>query len=534
MSDEKRVLLGPDGEPLRRRAAASAVGDTAHRGASSRSQELAQYIAPVGSADATYIPERDTLVARQRDIVRNDGWASGAIQRQQDAVIGCGLRLQSMPNWRALGVDPDWAAEWAEDVEAKWEEYTEDPRNWIDRTRQSSLSAISGTAFRHRILDGEAVAVLHWAKPHASRRYRTCIELIDPDRLANPMGQMDDELHRAGVELNSEGAAIAYHIRRTHPFDLGTVSFTPETVRVAREYPWGRPRVIHMFERERAGQHRGRGLLTPIVEALVMGSKYDRTEMQAAVLNAIYAAYIESHMDNEYIAEALGDGGSEIGAYQDKRAEFYEENAIRLNGSRIPKLFPGDKFTFQTAQRPASGHWPFMQSVLRKLAAATGMSYEQVSNDWSGVNYSSARAALIEVWRFLDARRFFFAKGLMTPVYMAWLEEAINIGDISLPDGAPSFYAAMSAYVRCKWLGPAREQVDPTKETQAAGERVALNLSTNTLETARMGHDYRDILQERARERRMEEDYGVPVARKEPTAGPVEHASDEEAKGKAT
>ena len=66
------------------------------------------------------------------------------------------------------------------------------------------------------------------------------------------------------------------------------------------------------------------------------------------------------------------------------------------------------------------------------------------------------------------------------------------------------------------------------------GERVALNLSTNTLETARMGHDYRDILQERARERRMEEDYGVPVARKEPTAGPVEHASDEEAKGKAT
>lgn len=45
--------------------------------------------------------------------------------------------------------------------------------------------------------------------------------------------------------------------------------------------------------------------------------KYDQSELEAAILNAIFAAYIESPYDPEMIQSALGENFEEgLGAYQ--------------------------------------------------------------------------------------------------------------------------------------------------------------------------------------------------------------------------
>jgi capsid protein len=122
--------------------------------------------------------------------------------------------------------------------------------------------------------------------------------------------------------------------------------------------------------------------------------------------------------------------------------------------------------------------------------------------DWSQVNYSSARAALLEVARGYAGRKSKFSAQFMTPIYAAWLEEAIDMGRVRLPAGAPPFWAARAAYINADWIGPARGWVDPQKEAEAAGMRLSLGLSTLEREAADQGHDWMDLVNQRARERK--------------------------------
>jgi capsid protein len=79
------------------------VSDTAHRAASLRARELASWMPLLGSADSDLLSELPTLVSRSRDLTRNHGVAAGAIQTLVDNVIGTGLRLAAIPDYRALG-----------------------------------------------------------------------------------------------------------------------------------------------------------------------------------------------------------------------------------------------------------------------------------------------------------------------------------------------------------------------------------------------------------------------------------------------
>ena len=90
----------------------------------------------------------------------------------------------------------------------------------------------------------------------------------------------------------------------------------------------------------------------------------------------------------------------------------------------------------------------------------------------------------------------------MAPIYAAWLEEAINRGIITLPQGAADFAEAKAAYCSAKWIGPGRGWVDPHKEATAATERLAAGLSTLERECAEQGEDYLETIQQRARERK--------------------------------
>ncbi|MQX37886.1 phage portal protein [Roseospira navarrensis] len=466
---------------------------TSYQAADPISQDLAGWQPHLGSADADLLPERVDIVARIRDLVRNNGWASGAVRRELDTVIGAGLRLSSKPDYRALGLSADWAAEWSDRVEAQWRLWADDPARWCDATRHYTLGGLFGMAYRHYVIDGDALAVLQWRDHGAG--FATTVRVIDPDRLSNPHDTMDTDTLRGGVELDGWGAAAAYHIRKRHPGDW----FTPSRdayawERIPRETPWGRPVVVHFYDKERDEQSRGVGRLTPVLERLKMLDKYDKVELQAAVLNAILAAFIESPFDHSLLEDALDDG--KLASYQDLRSDFHTKRGLTLGGVRIPTLFPGERIGFHTAARPNQAFAAFEAQALRNIAAGTGLSYEQLSTDWSQTTYSSARAALLETWKTMVSRRTAFASGFCQPIFTAWLEEAIDTGTVPLPADAPDFHRARAAYTRCRWIGPPRGWVDPVKERQGALLGIAGGLSTLEDEAAEQGKDYQEVLEQ--------------------------------------
>ncbi len=217
---------------------------------------------------------------------------------------------------------------------------------------------------------------------------------------------------------------------------------------------------------------------------------YERSEVQAAVVNAMIAAFIESPMDMEGINELFGGSSDD---YLSARKEW----STQLKGGAIIPVFPGDKVAPFTPSRPNTAYGEFVENVLRHIGAGLNMPYELLMKDFSKTNYASARASLMEAWRHFMTRRQWLGDYWARRVYVLWLEEAVNKGIIE----APNFYAQKIAWTRCKWIGPGRGWIDPVKEAKASIMRMENNISTLEDECAIQGLDWEEVLEQRERER---------------------------------
>ena len=484
-------------------------------------QDMADWLPWIRSPDAEINQFRDRMVSRTRDLVRNDGWASGGIMRILDNTVGANVRLSACPDHIALAAitgnkkfDAVWANEFRKTAEALWRGFADDVGRYNDVSRQLTVSQQLRLALRHKLVDGDSLVVAHW-KPdrlgYGAANYATCFLVVDPDRLSNPYQMVDSKYLRGGVEIDDDGVPLAYHIRKAHQNDWYNSIESMEWERVEREDPDGWLRVIHDFERDRAGQNRGIGIFTSVLSRFKMLARYYGVELQAATIAATFGTYVTSPYDQAQIEEALSDGGEGLSAYQQLRADFHEERPTLLNGARIPTLAPGESIESVGAAHPHSGFGPFAREMLLSFSAASGVSAEQITQDWSKTNYSAARGALLESWKTLTRRFVEFKTGTATPMYSSWLHEAMENGDLPLPSGAPDFLEARTHYAKCDWLSVGRGWVDPVKEKQGAVLGMDAGLSTLKRECAEQGLDYEEVIAQRAVEVELFKKAGLPL-----------------------
>ncbi|OBU85862.1 phage portal protein [Chromobacterium subtsugae] len=527
------TLLGSDGRPLP--PARASFGDSTVRteglplagssvfpydASSWSTQEMGDWLPFIRSPDAEINQFRDRMVARSRDLVRNDGLAQGAVTRILDNTVGVSMRLSSMPDYRALATmtgirefDAVWANEFQQVVEALWRGFADDIGRYNDLSRQLTVSQQLRLGLRHKLVDGDSLIVNYW-KPDrvypGAARYATCYLVVDPDRLSNPWQMVDTKYLRNGVEIDDDGVPIAYHIRKAHQNDWYNAIESNEWERIEREDDDGWVRVIHDFERDRAGQNRGIGIFTSVLSRFKMLARYYGVELQAATIASSFGTYITSPFDSAQVEEAIN-GSDELSAYQDLRADFHEARPVMLNGARIPTLAPGESIETVAAAHPHSGFGEFVRAMQLTFAAASGISAEQITQDWSRTNYSSARAALLESWKTLERRRAEFKIGTASPMYATWLHEAMDNGDLPLPRNAPDFLEFRTQYARCEWLSVGRGWVDPVKEPQGSVLKMDAGLSTLKRECAEQGLDYEEAIDQRALEVRKFKEAGLKL-----------------------
>ena len=335
----------------------------------------------------------------------------------------------------------------------------------------------------------------------STQLFRTRFKAVSPKRVDTPGHGMGNRFLRAGVEVDRYGRAVAYHIcEDDFPF-----SGSGRWERIPRELPTGRPAMLHIFEPVEDGQTRGANQFYSVMERLKMLDSLQATQLQSAIVKAMYAATIESDLDTEkafeYIAGApQGQKDNPLINILDKFSTWYDTNSVTLGGVKIPHLFPGDDLKLQTAQDSDNGFSALEQALLRYIAAGLGVSYEQLSRDYSKVSYSSARASANESWRYFMGRRKFIASRLATQMFSCWLEEALLRGIIRPPRARFDFYQARSAWSRAEWIGAGRMAIDGLKEVQESVMRIEAGLSTYEKELALMGEDYQDIFRQQVRE----------------------------------
>jgi len=201
-----------------------------------------------------------------------------------------------------------------------------------------------------------------------------------------------------------------------------------------------------------------------------------------------------------------------LNGYQQDRMAWSRENAILLGGSRIPHMYPGEAIKTVTAARPSSNFGPFENAMLRNIASGLGLSAQQLSNDWSNVNYSSARSAALEAGKTMDRRQHDFFVGFAMPIWGALMEEMIELDGLPLPSGVvPEFSECRSAFARCLFLGPPKGWVNPVDERAGAILGMDAGFSTLENEAASQGSEWEELLHQRAYEIAKFKELGIPL-----------------------
>lgn len=489
------------------RGAALYVGGGQYAGARRDKTALKSFNPSAGSADSDTIGDLQTLRARSRDLARNAGIARGAVKTSRVNVVGSGLRLKAQLQRELLGLSDKAAEAWEDEVEVLFDLWAKS--KFADVTRAQNFYELQALAFVSAFESGDVFAL---------RRYKEddtfvglCLQMIEADRVCTPPRLASEASIRDGVEVDGDGAAVAYYVRNSHPGDAAFVSTRGEPEKYARIPAVGAstkaPLILHLFERERVGLSRGVPSLAPVIEDLKQLDRYSEAELMAAVVSAFFTVFIKH-----------GDGGQSDIIGEDGVPGVSAASEVALGSGSVVDLGPNESIETANPARPNANFDPFFQAIIRKIGVALGIPHEVLVMHFTA-SYSASRAALETAWQFFMDRRVWLARNFCQPVYEWFLYEAIARGIVK----APGFFddpIRRLAWCGAEWIGPARIVLDPSKEAEA--EKAWVDMGVKTLEevtTNQTGGDWWRNQEQRGRE--VELRRKLKLEPEEPAAAPA-------------
>lgn len=477
------------------------VGFNANRRDAARSDqpETAGWRPPVRFGGGDTQGERDTILGRVRDLDQNNAWINGGLDRRVESVIGGSIRLSAQPQIELLKKDYKWRMEWTGDVQARFKVWANDINRRCDARMKLSFGSIAKLAYLQYIRDGECAAEVRDDK--RGIRNTTNVLLIEPERISHPdnQGLQEGPLLRNGIAFDKNGAPVGYWVRSSHPDDYSAGYTNHRWDYIPAFGKTGRAKFIHVFSPRLAEQTRGISRLAEAMVPAKMLDRVDRAEVQAALKSAILSFFIKSPGTTDDLEQALApDDTQDINAWVNDYLDYRTQNPVKMDGATVTHLLPDEDVVTPDRSSPNANYPQFAKFVLQKIASSLGISYPQLSQDWAGINYSSARALLNELWRSFLEDRHYFTQQFCTPIYAAWLEVEVANGDVKVPGGPINFYRSKTAITMAEWIGPGRGSVDPLKEANADNLDTAAGRKSTVECILERGRDPADVLAEEA------------------------------------
>ena len=457
-------------------------------GASWRKKAVKGFNAPSGSPHEDIDFNNYTLRQRARMLYMAAPIATSAIKTNRTNVVGVGLRLKSRINREVLGLSPEQAEAWQKQTEREFALWAENKRA-CDATGMNNFYGLQQLALISWLLSGDCIGVLKQYKVDRLLPYSLRVHLIESDRIATPgnygtgtsvnytTGKNPDNGNTIydGVEVDSNGAVVAYHVRSSYPFEVGTPTTTWARVLAYQEHT-GLPNVVHVVECERPDQYRGVSYLAQVIEPLLQLRRYTESELMAAVIESFFTAFIKT--------EAPTDENPFNQVETDPPGEPSGPNEYSMGPGQVNVMEPGEDVVFADPKRPAGGFDAFVTAICSQIGAALEIPADLLLKKFNA-SYSASRAALLEAWKAFKMRREWLADDFCRPIYEVWMSEAVARGRIY----APGFFdnpAIHAAYLGSEWLGPSQGQLDPTKEITAEILACSEGFSTHEQSTIRL------------------------------------------------
>ena len=485
----------------------------------------ASSLSPIYDIDANL----NTLISRSRSLYMTSPIATSAIKTTKINVVGSGLKLKSRIDCEVLGITDEEGQKLEAQIEREFELWAKTKK--CDALGINNFYEMQGLFFMGALLNGDGFCIRKWEKPSANMPYGLRLQLIESDRISTPdhsgytignspyvaYGKNPNNNNEifSGVEIDKKGKTVAYWICNQYPNAQNVGEFRPLEWKRIEAYGryTGLANIMHMFEAERAEQRRGVPVLAPVIETLKQLSRYTEAELMAAVISGMYTVFIKTENPTDMpFGEAMPDDIDPI--------DHNEDVEYELGNGAVNILGTNESIQIADPKRPSTSFNAFINSLCNQIGSALGLSKELLLKEFNS-SYSASRASLLEAWKMFRMRRETLATSFCQPVYEMFMTEAVASGRIQ----AKGFFTdplLKEAWCGADWNGPAQGMLDPTKEVQAAKERVENGFATREEETIGLtGGNYVKNVRQLKKENELLKEAKEPLAiQKQPAVLP--------------
>lgn len=256
---------------------------------------------------------------------------------------------------------------------------------------------------------------------------------------------------KSGIEFNRIGKRVGYWFWKSHPGDSISPRRSIERVFVPAE------QVLHIYVAKKAGQIRGMPRIAGGMVAAKHLDDFEDATLDRQKVAAMLAGFIRRPDDEE---GALGNPATE--SLSDATSDGTDDGIVmqEWQPGTLYTLDVGEEIDFPSLPEVGSTYEPFVYRQLLRLASAWGVPYSGLCADFSKANYSSLRAAMLELQRRIiplqvNVVLFQFCR----PVRRWFIEQAVLSGALRGDADELVQYT--------KWIMPKWPWVDPLKDLQA-------------------------------------------------------------------
>jgi lambda family phage portal protein len=434
----------------------------------------ADWVTSGSSVDSEIWGSLRLLRNRARQLTRDNDYAAQALRTIQANVIGKGIPFQAQVKKQRGNKLDQTVNDQIEQLWAKWCR-----ARHCHTSGKLSFADIERLVIRSVAESGE-VFIRIIKQPFGGSPVPMALEVLEADwiddRMSGRTGENGNEI-RMGVEVDRWSRPVAYWFLPMHPGDY-LVTGTQQAnlgnpVRVPAD------EVIHLFVTQRPGQTRGVPWMASSIKNLHQLSGFVEAEVVRARASSALMGFITSP-EGELQGDDLVDG---------ERVSAFEPGVFKY-------LAPGESVTVPALNAPDGQFEPFLRAMLRGMSAGLGISYHNLSQDYSQTNYSSSRLALLEErdnWRVLQE---WMIESFHQRVLETWLDLAVLSGQLQLP----LYETDPERYRQVRWMPRGWSWVDPQKEITALREAEMAGYMTKAEIIAESGGDIEEVFQQRRRE----------------------------------
>jgi lambda family phage portal protein len=448
---------------------------------------------PGGIGNPRPIVSHDHYAIRQqvREAMYDSVELRSLVTTQVDTVVDSGLKLKPTPVASMLGITPEAAEEWAEDVATRFHLWASSKKSHRSRVNNFYQNQRWYQLFQQR--DNDVFTRLYYGRDKDSLNPLQ-IEFLETNQIrgygnTNTYGNFNAD---DGIVRDGAGREIAYKI---WTFDVQTGKYTEQTIPAVGEKS-GRIMMLHGFNPEYAGQTRGYSNKAHLIQELSDLTDFKQSIIQKAINQASMVAAVENQRQdpsnpliNRVAAPIREYGSNPIPSSEahNVTAESLEpvinwdvtpEATIRQPGSMlIGNMRAGDTLKFLQDTSPSASFDMFVNSVFSFLAASTGYGIELILKKF-GQNYSASRGTLLLCWRKAIIDRLEMAGDFLDPVYEMWLSEEIASGRIQAFGWADPQMKA--AWLCSEWAGTPMPNIDPNSTAKA--DQMYVEMGAQTLD----------------------------------------------------